>query len=84
MSTATVDRVLNNRSGVKARTRDAVLEVARVLEAVHLVAEDSRVRSEHVAVTQAGACENPVLGSVHREPAATATDAIAEIGVDTA
>jgi LacI family transcriptional regulator len=31
VSAATVDRVLNNRSGVRSRTRDVVLEVARQL-----------------------------------------------------
>lgn len=31
VSSATVDRVLNNRSGVKARTRDIVIETARRL-----------------------------------------------------
>ncbi len=62
---ATVDRVLNNRPGVKERTRDIVLETARRLgyvgEKAASVAPDSRVRLQFILPVG----NNPFIRSLH-------------------
>src|SRR5271167_3053187 len=52
VSTATVDRVLNNRSGVRGRTRDIVVETARRLGYISegpKVASDAKPLGPHVS-----------------------------------
>ncbi|MEO8242474.1 MAG: LacI family DNA-binding transcriptional regulator [bacterium] len=68
LSTATVDRVLNGREGVRGRTREIVLEVARRLgyiadAAVREVAEERLI--ELVFLLPAGT--NAFIDSLHRQ-----------------
>lgn len=76
VSSATVDRALNNRSGVKARTRDLVFEAARRLGYVDAASEmpvaNSRIRLDFVLPAGTNTFIANLLGQIESQGAAHA------------